>query len=732
MAESGELLDGRYELLDRLGAGGMGEVWRARDTRLGREVAVKVFAPPGEADEADRAEMLARFGREARAVAVLESPYVVALYEHGVAGDVPYLVMALVRGRSVEQVLKDEGRIPWRRALAWTEQACRALEAAHTAGIVHRDIKPANLMVTGDGDEIRVLDFGIARFVEAADQRLTRTGALPFGSVLYMAPERFRDDAGDGRTDLYALGCVLFEVLVGRPPYTGSSAQVMYNHLNDTPLRPSRAVRGLPAAVDRLVLSLMARDPADRPADARAAAEAVREVLDGASETPAAPPDPEPAPAAPVRRTPMPPPVPIRTPAPRPYPAPVWPLPPPPAVRPQRRVVRTVLIGAGVLLGVGRLVTGGDGSAAPEPPTNVRETRPFGPYALGAMAYSSPSGGQDTDLIRVVQAAFRDGDGHDNVTVDPVTLSGTDVSGNPTNDWLNENSGLVGVVAGDPGTDLPDGTYDRLPVVRACRPDQAPYRSYAEGGGELNSVISTEGMGAVLAHRLAARDGVDRVLVAGDLGAPAARTLIDTLRSLDIEVRRESITADQDDAKARLASAVRDARADAVYVETSAPDSDSWLRAVDASGFTGIRAFWDWSAPSCTGPVKPPPAKRPPAGWLRVRGYYSAALDPDRERAAQVERRLGKGLAAKPYTVEEYDATRALVTAWQLVQPSDLTLDQSDWPRQTLGDMLPRAIVTDALNGRWNTLADAAAHPSAWLDRSTGNGGWKQLEEARG
>ncbi|NGN70085.1 serine/threonine protein kinase, partial [Streptomyces sp. A7024] len=280
---SGVLVDGRYELLELLGAGGMGEVWRARDTRLGREVAVKVFAPPAGTDEADRAEMLARFDREARAVAALESPHVVALHDHGTAeiGDregVAYLVMALVRGRTLERVLKDDGRVPYEKALSWAEQICRALATAHAAGVVHRDIKPANVMVADD-DSVKVLDFGIARFLEGSlDQRLTRTGALPFGSVLYMAPERFRDDAGGARTDLYAVGCVLYELLVGRPPYVGTSAQVMYNHLNDTPLRPSRAVNGLPAAVDRLVLALMARDPEDRPADADAAAEAIREA----------------------------------------------------------------------------------------------------------------------------------------------------------------------------------------------------------------------------------------------------------------------------------------------------------------------------------------------------------------------------------------------------------------------------------------------------------------------
>ncbi|WP_344535919.1 serine/threonine-protein kinase, partial [Streptomyces albiaxialis] len=154
------------------------------------------------------------------------------------------------------------GRVSLADALGWTADVCRALATAHAAGVVHRDIKPANIMVTREGTA-KVVDFGIAKFTEsrASDPQLTQTGQMPFGSVLYMAPEQFRQDELDGRTDLYALGCVLYELLVGRPPYTGSAAGVMFNHLNDTPLRPSRARTELTPAVDRLVLALMARDP---------------------------------------------------------------------------------------------------------------------------------------------------------------------------------------------------------------------------------------------------------------------------------------------------------------------------------------------------------------------------------------------------------------------------------------------------------------------------------------
>ncbi|GAA1923126.1 hypothetical protein GCM10009837_55460 [Streptomyces durmitorensis] len=277
----GRLLNDRYELLAPIGSGGMGQVWRARDRSLGREVAVKLLTATGSAGTAgsagstgstggdDQDQLLARFRQEARAAASLDSPYIVAVHDHGTDDGTPYLVMALVQGRSLDQVLRGSVRVPVADALRWAADICRALDAAHSAGVVHRDIKPGNVMIAQDGTA-KVVDFGIATFMEraAGDARLTQTGQLPFGSVPYLAPERFRQEAGDGRTDLYALGCVLYELLVGRPPFTGSAAGVMYNHVNDAPLRPSRARPEVTPPVERLVLDLLAKSPADRPADA--------------------------------------------------------------------------------------------------------------------------------------------------------------------------------------------------------------------------------------------------------------------------------------------------------------------------------------------------------------------------------------------------------------------------------------------------------------------------------
>ncbi|MGP3991273.1 serine/threonine-protein kinase [Streptomyces sp. 3N207] len=354
MAEAGRVLSGRYELVEKLGAGGMGAVWRAQDRDLGREVAVKIFSPPEDVQPEERTELLGRFRREARAAAALDSPHIATIHDHGTHDGIPYLVMELIEGRSLEQVLRDDGRIPVGQALGWAAHICRALSTAHTAGVVHRDIKPANIIVRPDDTPV-VLDFGIATFQEAveAESKLTRTGHMPLGTVLYMAPERFRMEPTDGRADLYALGCVLYELLIGRPPFIGPAAGVMYNHLNDSPLRPSRARTELTGAVDQLLLDLMAKEPNDRPTDADEAAERLTALREGLEE--AAPPqhEPDPEESAPVPEPePAPAPEPEDVPPPRPTPA----APSTPAARPplRRRPAarsRTVLaIGAGVLI----------------------------------------------------------------------------------------------------------------------------------------------------------------------------------------------------------------------------------------------------------------------------------------------------------------------------------------------------------------------------------------------
>jgi serine/threonine protein kinase len=266
-----ELLGGRYALGDVIGHGGMAEVRHGTDTRLGRDVAIKVLR----ADLARDPSFQARFRREAQAAASLEAPNVVAVYdtgedEHGV----PWIVMENVEGRTLRDILNTEGRLLPQRALEVAVDICSALEVAHQAGIVHRDIKPGNVMLTSHG-EVKVMDFGIARAVAGSESTMTQTESV-IGTAAYLSPEQARGEHVDARSDLYSTGCVLFELLTGNPPFVGDSAvAVAYQHVREDPVPPSHYVEGLSTDVDAVVLTAMAKNPAHRYADA----DAMREDL---------------------------------------------------------------------------------------------------------------------------------------------------------------------------------------------------------------------------------------------------------------------------------------------------------------------------------------------------------------------------------------------------------------------------------------------------------------------
>ncbi|MEK2495311.1 protein kinase [Kitasatospora purpeofusca] len=260
------MLDGRYELLERLGQGGFGVVWRAFDSRMRRPVAVKVINHHGE----DQQKAALRFVREACAAGNLSHPHIVTVHDLG-EGElggrrVTYLVMELITGRTLTSVLRDGPPGP-ELSVRWGRQICSALAAAHDAGMVHRDIKPENIMVTEAGT-VKVLDFGIAQ-LDIGAGGLTTTGTV-VGSPAYMAPERWTGGRVDGRADLYAFGCVLVELCTGARPFSGDSTPVlMYQHLNAPPPALDPAEFGLPAALAGLVTELLAKDPEHRPADAR-------------------------------------------------------------------------------------------------------------------------------------------------------------------------------------------------------------------------------------------------------------------------------------------------------------------------------------------------------------------------------------------------------------------------------------------------------------------------------
>lgn len=272
----GRTLEGRYRILDRIARGGMSTVYTAVDERLDRMVAVKVMAAALSADPA----FSDRFRREARAAARLTHVNAVAVYDQGSdSGDgTPhvFLVMELVEGRTLRALLRERGSFKPAEALSIMEPVLSALSAAHHAGLVHRDVKPENILISDDG-VVKVADFGLARAVEA-DAESTRTG-LMMGTVAYCAPEQLTRGYADQRSDVYAAGVLLFELLTGKPPFQGDSAMnVAYQHVHSRVPAPSSRVKGIPSEIDELVVAAADREPEGRPADAGEFLAAVADV----------------------------------------------------------------------------------------------------------------------------------------------------------------------------------------------------------------------------------------------------------------------------------------------------------------------------------------------------------------------------------------------------------------------------------------------------------------------
>ena len=269
----GHLVDGRYEVLSRVARGGMATVYLAVDRRLDREVALKVMHPHL-AEGASGADFQARFRREARAAARLTHPGLVGVLDQGVDGETSYLAMEYVDGSNLRRRLTEDGPLSVDDALRTTESVLEALSVAHRAGQVHRDIKPENVLIARDGGRVKVADFGLARAVTEVTS--TTTGTV-LGTVAYLAPELVARGASDARTDVYAVGILLFEMLTGTQPYTGTTPiQVAYQHVHSDIPAPSERVGWLPTEIDELVEALAAREPDERPADAAAALSILR------------------------------------------------------------------------------------------------------------------------------------------------------------------------------------------------------------------------------------------------------------------------------------------------------------------------------------------------------------------------------------------------------------------------------------------------------------------------
>ena len=288
------VLDERYELGAVLGRGGMARVYEGRDRKLDRKVAVKVLSHPYDRDEA----YLERFRREAHAAARLNHPNVVAIFDSESDDGTHYIVTELVDGETLAGLLARERSLSPERAVGIATQVSRGLAAAHERGVVHRDIKPGNVMLTSD-HHVKVLDFGIARATGV--ESLTRTGHM-LGSASYLSPEQSRGEPGDARSDIYAMGCVLFEMLTGRPPFVADSpVAALYQHVNEPVVPPSTLV-SIPPSLEDVVLRCLGKDPADRFASAEDLAGALGEVEVARSGTTMPLPSAELEETAPIRR----------------------------------------------------------------------------------------------------------------------------------------------------------------------------------------------------------------------------------------------------------------------------------------------------------------------------------------------------------------------------------------------------------------------------------------------
>jgi beta-lactam-binding protein with PASTA domain/predicted Ser/Thr protein kinase len=269
---------GRYAVVERVGSGGMAEVYRARDELLGRDVAVKVLSDRLASDRS----FVERFRREAQSAANLNHPNVVSLYDYGADDGAYYIVMEYIEGKSLGDIVGESGALLPERAAEIASDVAAALDRAHSSGLVHRDIKPTNIMVTSGG-QTKVTDFGIARALGQSTEQtqMTQTGMV-IGTAAYLSPEQAQGNPVDARSDVYSLGCVLYETLTGRPPFTGDAPlAIAYKHVREDPVPPSTVNPDVPRELDAVTLKALAKNPDNRYASAEEMREDLQRFLGG-------------------------------------------------------------------------------------------------------------------------------------------------------------------------------------------------------------------------------------------------------------------------------------------------------------------------------------------------------------------------------------------------------------------------------------------------------------------